>query len=77
MCVFFGCCVCEKKFCGYQFKPDLSSTWILFLLGVLLDLQGWVVWVAGIGLVWFGLTVGVWIGLIWVAVSVGLWWFEF
>ena len=49
----------------------------MFLLGVLLDLHSWVVWVARIGLVWFGLAMGVWIGLIWVAVSAGLQWFEF
>ena len=70
-------CLCEQIFCGYEFKPDLYYTLILFLLGVLLDLHSWVVWVARIGLVWFGLAMGVWIGLIWVAVSAGLQWFEF
>ena len=73
VCIFwvlYISCLCEQFFCGYEFKPDLYSTWILFLLGVLLDLHGWVVWVAEIGLVWFGLAMGVWIGLIWVAVWV-------
>ena len=66
-------CLCEQFFVGMN--SNLASFLLgcclcLNLLGVLSDLH---YWVAGIGLVWFGLAVDFEIGLIWVAVSVGLW----
>ena len=66
-------CLCEQFFVGMN--SNLASFLLgcclcLNLPGVLSDLH---YWVAGIGLVWFGLAVDFEIGLIWVAISVGLW----
>lgn len=68
VCVLFGCCVflvyVNNFFVGMNSNLDsllFGCCLCLNLVGVLSDLHGWV---AGIGLLWFGLAVDFEIGLI-------------